>query len=119
MSVNATQTITTMGWTKRSPTYLYTILPVTFIALLTYTAIGYALWQMSAGQISGTTFDPTNPIHLVMASSTRVPARTEERCLAGESIGIRMNEDLQVELHDVVGVDGVVRKGFKLLDSMW
>ncbi|KAF8546892.1 hypothetical protein OG21DRAFT_1022811 [Imleria badia] len=75
VTVTGYHTVTIMGWSKRSPTYLYAVLPVTFFFLLTNIAIGYALWHMFVERHSRkklATFDPTNPLHLIMVSSTRV-----------------------------------------------
>lgn len=84
--------------------------------LLTYIAIGYALWQGKGF----TTFDPTNPIHLIMVSSTR---GNEPDDLKGEALGgfsdrgIQDNEDRRVELDNVHTGDGRVRRRFKLVSS--
>ncbi|KAF8443183.1 hypothetical protein L210DRAFT_3644048 [Boletus edulis BED1] len=106
-TVHGTHTIVTMGWSKRSPTYLYTVFPLTLFALLTYATIGYALWHILVTRTTRcqyATFDPTNPLHLIMVSSTRVPGGKDN--LEGETIGkfnsggIQDNEDLRVQLND-------------------
>ena len=121
VAVAGYHTVTIMGWSKRSPTYLYTVLPVTFFFLLTYAAIGYALWHMFVERHSGkkfATFDPTNPLHLIMVSSTRVSSEKEAWNLEGETLGgfdapgIQENEDLQVQLADVDSADKRLRKRF-------
>ncbi|KAF8428409.1 hypothetical protein L210DRAFT_3508754 [Boletus edulis BED1] len=64
----------------RSPTYLYTVLPVMLFALFTYAAIGYSLWHIFAERKRGhkfATFGPTDPIHLIMVSSMREPGGKE------------------------------------------
>lgn len=112
-----------MGWNKRSKIYLYTVIPVSFFALLTYIAIGYALWQTFVEQSKGrnfTIFDPTNPIHLIMVSSTRgnEPGNLKGETLGGFSKrGIQDNEDRRVQLDNVCIDDGRVRRRFKLLSS--
>ncbi|KAF8548269.1 hypothetical protein OG21DRAFT_781446 [Imleria badia] len=121
VSVTGHHTITIMGWSKRSPTYLYTVLPVTFFFLFTYAAIGYALWHMFVERHSKkkfATFDPTNPLHLIMVSSTRVSGEKEACNLEGERLGgfdsrgIQDNEDIRVQLEDVDSADGQLRKRF-------
>ncbi|KAG9308885.1 hypothetical protein JVU11DRAFT_11345 [Chiua virens] len=136
------QTITTIGWAKRSPIYLYTVLPVTIFLILTYAAIIYVLYELTReGGYKFTTFDPTNPLHLIMVSSTRGPlpdggsskGTSDERHpvlnqgsgknLEGEKLGdfsrmgIQYNHTVTVELADVVGQDSegleAMRKHFK------
>ncbi|KAF9218267.1 hypothetical protein BS17DRAFT_823283 [Gyrodon lividus] len=86
-SVQGTQMITTMGWTAVKPTYLYTLIPVTLTAFLTYIAIFICLRHaleperddvegIKSGTdangeppVDNTEFDITNPIHLVIASA--------------------------------------------------
>ena len=61
-----------MGWSKTHPIYLYTVLPITFFAVFTYAAIGYALFRIfsiSRNSQDLVTFDPTDPLHLILASS--------------------------------------------------
>ncbi|KAN0081466.1 hypothetical protein V8E55_009090 [Tylopilus felleus] len=64
-------TVTTVGWTKTHPIFLYTVLPMTFFAVFTYAAIGYVLlFSNSRNSQEPVAFDPTDPLHLILASST-------------------------------------------------
>ncbi|KAG9308890.1 hypothetical protein JVU11DRAFT_11350 [Chiua virens] len=105
ISFNGYQTVSTVGWAKKSPIYLYTILPVTFFACLTYAAIGYSVWNiLHIGGRVCTDFDPTDPLQLMMASSTRVvdelPGLEGENLGGFDEVGIRNNEDVRVKLKD-------------------
>ena len=106
--VSGHEEITTMGWYRRSAVWGYMIIPITFVALMLYTAVGYTLWhtiQERRGHKSFTRFDPSNPVHLMTASSARDPSDEKGdlgRCLTGfEPGGIGQNENLRVELKDV------------------
>ncbi|KAH7882016.1 hypothetical protein F5I97DRAFT_1911081 [Phlebopus sp. FC_14] len=71
VAINGNQNIVTMGWSKESPAYLYTVLPLTFIASLTFSAVVYSLvraWKERRDNTQST-FDASNPLHLVMASA--------------------------------------------------
>ncbi|KIJ65845.1 hypothetical protein HYDPIDRAFT_27073 [Hydnomerulius pinastri MD-312] len=93
VSMQGTQTVTTIGWSAAKPTYLYTLIPVTLTAFLTYFAILLCLWHASKhehyephpGEVGedvksgrnvdeeihadNSKFDVTDPIHLVVASA--------------------------------------------------
>ncbi|KAH0832929.1 hypothetical protein J3R83DRAFT_11896 [Lanmaoa asiatica] len=73
IALSGHETIMTMGWYRRSATYGYTIIPITIVALMMYAAVAYTLWHVfiERGHESFTTFDPSNPIHVMMVSSAR------------------------------------------------
>ena len=109
-----------MGWYRRSAIWGYTIIPITIVALMAYTAVGYTLWNvlMERGHESFTRFDPSNPVQLMMVSSTRDRSDAKDNLdgwLAGfERGGIAKNEDLRVELANVGGPD---RKRLKVTND--
>ena len=87
---------------------------------MAYTAVGYTLWNvlMERGHESFTRFDPSNPVQLMMVSSTRDRSDAKDNLddwLAGfERGGIAKNEDLRVELANVGGPD---RKRLKVTND--
>ncbi|KIJ59590.1 hypothetical protein HYDPIDRAFT_33030 [Hydnomerulius pinastri MD-312] len=128
VDVTGKHTIVTMGWSKRSPAYLYTVLPLTFVALLTFLAIAHSLvltWPEHRSQTTLHTFDPSNPVHLIMVSSAGAPAggsltkehQTKMPDLEGrlegfDAEGIKANELVRVQLGELDGD----RKGFGVVD---
>ena len=113
------ETITTMGWYRRSSIWEYTIIPITIVALMLYAAVAYTLWQVfiERGQELFSRFDPSNPIHLMMVSSTRDRNDAMDDLddwLGGfEPGGIGKNENLRVKLTDV----GQHRKRFMVTNN--
>ncbi|KAG1785262.1 uncharacterized protein HD556DRAFT_1423453 [Suillus plorans] len=111
--VNGTMYISTIGWTRRSGTYFISILPFTVITILMFASALYSFLQ-ARKRNSGyrTTFDPSNPLHLIMASaeagkaSTVAPADGSLRLQGFDDIGITANERVKVQLQD----DGVGKK---------
>ena len=73
---------------------------------------------MERGHESFTRFDPSNPVHLMMVSSTRDRGDNKDDLddwLAGfEHGGIGRNENLRVQLMNVAGPD---RKQFKVIND--
>ncbi|KAG2071612.1 hypothetical protein BDR04DRAFT_1117606 [Suillus decipiens] len=63
--VNGTMYISTIGWTRRSATYLLAILPVTTVIILTFACALYSK-DSSDHRI---TFDVSDTLHLMMASA--------------------------------------------------
>ncbi|KAG6380455.1 hypothetical protein JVT61DRAFT_8596 [Boletus reticuloceps] len=106
--VSGHETIVAMGWYRQSAIWGFTIFPITAVALMMYAAVAYTLWHVfTAGcQESFDTFDPSNPIHVMMVSSTRDSNDTKDNLddsLAGfERGGIARNEELRVQLTNVV-----------------
>ena len=107
ISLNGSETIRTMGWCRRSSIWEYTIIPITVVALMMYAAVAYTLWQVFIKQDkeSFSRFDPSNPIHLMMVSSTRDHNDANddlEDWLGGfERGGIGKNENMRVQLMHV------------------
>ena len=108
-----------MGWYRRSSIWEYTIIPITIVALMLYAAVAYTLWQVfiERGQELFSRFDPSNPIHLMMVSSTRDRNDAMDDLddwLGGfERGGIGKNENLRVKLTDV----GQHRKRFMVTNN--
>jgi len=102
------ETITTMGWYRGSAAWGYTIIPITVVAFMTYAAVAYTLrhvvieWRRNESLI---TFDPSDPIHVMMVSSTRAGNDAtddlEDQLGGFDSDGIKKNEKLRVELTNV------------------
>jgi len=96
-----------MGWYRRSPIWEYTIIPITVVALMMYAAVAYTLWQVfiKRDKESFSRFDPSNPIHLMMVSSTRDHNDADddlEDWVGGfERGGVGRNENLRVQLMHV------------------
>jgi hypothetical protein len=97
-----------MGWYRKSATWGFTIIFITIVALMMYAVLAYALWHVISGRWknrSSAWVDPSDPVHLIMVSSTRDPNDDEDALdalLDGfESDGLRKNEDLRVKLTDV------------------
>ncbi|KAG2095322.1 uncharacterized protein F5147DRAFT_718669 [Suillus discolor] len=110
--VNGTMYISTIGWTRRSA-YFISILPFTVITILMFASPLYSILH-ARKRNSGyrTTFDPSNPLHLIMASaeagkaSTVAPAVGSLRLQGFNDIEITANERVKVQLQD----DGVGKK---------
>ncbi|KAG1750086.1 hypothetical protein EDB19DRAFT_1904339 [Suillus lakei] len=68
--VNGTMYISTIGWTRRSGTYILAILPITIITILTFACALYSILQARKEHSRyRTTFDVSNTLHLIMASA--------------------------------------------------
>ncbi|KIK38653.1 hypothetical protein CY34DRAFT_809139 [Suillus luteus UH-Slu-Lm8-n1] len=96
--VDGTMYISTIGWTRRSATYLLAILPITIITILTFACALYSMLQSRKEKLEGgyrTTFDVSNTLHLIMASAAG------SLTLEGfNTNGIIVNEGLKVKLQD-------------------
>ncbi|KAG1815343.1 hypothetical protein EV424DRAFT_1107063 [Suillus variegatus] len=115
--VNGTMYISTIGWTRWSRTYFISILPFTIITILMFACALYSIMEAQKRN-SGykTTFDPSNPLHLIMASaeagkaSPVAPADGSLRLQGFDNHGITANERVKVQLQD----DGVGKKFVKV-----
>ncbi|KAH7925153.1 hypothetical protein BV22DRAFT_459426 [Leucogyrophana mollusca] len=102
-----TMFVDTMGWSYHSSTSLLALIPTTTIALLTFAAITCSLcWGAKVKSLDKGSdevlFDPTDSLHVVMASS----ARGLTGVLKGFSpSGLRENEELRVRIR-LVGDGG-------------
>jgi hypothetical protein len=94
--VDGTMYISTIGWTRRSATYLLAILPITIITILTFACALYSMLQSRRENGSYmTTFDVSNTLHLIMASAAG------SLTLEGfNTNGIIINEGLKVKLQN-------------------
>lgn len=107
IAVTGNETITTMGWYRRSPVWAYTIIPITVVAFMLYAAVAYTLWNVFSerGHESFTEVDPSNPIHVMMVSSARDCSEANNNLddyLAGfERGGIGKNENTRVQLMNI------------------
>ena len=111
IGLSGNEAIVTTGWYRQSQTYGYTIIPITLFALMLYAAVGYTLWHVliERGHESFTTFDPSNPTHVMMVSAARDTTGIDSKendhlgdWLAGfESGGMAKNERLRVRLTNV------------------
>ena len=66
-SLNGTMFVTTFGWSSGHPTYTFVVGVLTVIWALTIAAAVYSLSK--ADPPTELLFDPSNPVHLMMASS--------------------------------------------------
>ncbi|KAG2090216.1 uncharacterized protein F5147DRAFT_780401 [Suillus discolor] len=111
--VNGTMYISTIGWTRRSATYFISILPFTVITIVMFASALYSFLQARKRNSSyRTTFDPSNPLHLIMASAEAGKASTVASAVGSlrlqgfDDNGITANERVKVQLQD----DGVGKK---------
>jgi hypothetical protein len=94
--VNGMMYISTIGWTRRSATYLLAILPITIITILTFACTLYSIleaWKDDSGY--KTTFDVSNPLHLIMASaagSLKLRDFNEEGIITNEGMEVQLKE---------------------------
>ncbi|KAF9235415.1 hypothetical protein BU15DRAFT_64862 [Melanogaster broomeanus] len=75
--LNGTVSILTVGWANRGAIYIFSILPLGIVTVLTVTAAVYSLikaWQDPGKQ---TSFDISNTLHLIMASAEGSTPRAE------------------------------------------
>jgi hypothetical protein len=109
--VNGTMYISTIGWTRRSTSYLLAILPITITTILTFACALYSILQARKGRGSHrTTFDVSNTLHLIMASAAG------SLTLEGfNTNGIIVNEGVKVQLHESKNDNGV--KKFVIADQ--
>ncbi|KAG1816002.1 uncharacterized protein BJ212DRAFT_1481065 [Suillus subaureus] len=110
-SLNGTMFITTYGWYRGHLTYIYILVVFTVIWAVTVSAAAYSLIQECTHPHTGPTFDASNPVHLMMASS----AGGLETLTRFENNGALENERTRVRLldgRDVVPDDAVGEKTY-------
>lgn len=104
--VNGTMYISTIGWTRRSTSYLVALLPITIITILTFACALYSI--LHARKENGSyriTFDASNTLHLIMASAAgSLPLEDFN------NRGIINNEDVKVQLVESKNDYGVKKK---------
>ncbi|KAG1842187.1 hypothetical protein DFJ58DRAFT_748255 [Suillus subalutaceus] len=99
-SLNGTMFVTTYGWYRGRPTYIYVLIVFTVIWVVTVSAAVYSLIQDCIHPRTGPIFDASNPVHLMMASS----AGGLEALARFEDNGALENEHARVRLLDGRGV---------------
>ncbi|KAG2354565.1 hypothetical protein BDR07DRAFT_1464984 [Suillus spraguei] len=104
--VNGTMYISTIGWTQRSATYLPAVIPSTILTILTFAC---ALYSILRNRGYRTTFDPSNTLHLIMASAAG--SLTLEDFSKN---GIINNEDVRVWLDESEKDDETTKKFVKV-----
>ncbi|KIK77954.1 hypothetical protein PAXRUDRAFT_834783 [Paxillus rubicundulus Ve08.2h10] len=91
----------TIGWANRGPIYIFSILPLGIVTLLTITAAVYSLvesWKERHDKEKRTSFDVSDTLHLIMASAEGGLASK----LSGfNEQGLIDNEKLQVNLTEL------------------
>ncbi|KAG1763120.1 hypothetical protein EV702DRAFT_1221159 [Suillus placidus] len=113
--VNGTMYISTIGWTRRSATYLLAILPITIITILTFACASYSILQARKENNSyRTTFDPANALHLIMASAAGNLTLKDFN-----KNGIINNEGVKVQLEESKNDDGVKKKFVIADQDIW
>ncbi|KAG2039838.1 hypothetical protein BDR03DRAFT_950512 [Suillus americanus] len=103
--LNGTMFIATYGWDRGRLTYLYILCIFTAIWLVTVSAAVYSLFQECIRPRSCPTFDASNPVHLMVASS----AGGLESLAKFKDDGASENEHAQVRLRDVASGDAAGR----------
>ncbi|KAG1883592.1 hypothetical protein F4604DRAFT_1677355 [Suillus subluteus] len=98
--LNGTMHILTYGWDRKRPTYIYILCVFVVIWTVTVSAAVYSLIQERTHPRTGPTFDASNPVHLMMASS----AGGLETLAGFEDNGALANERARVRLLDGRGV---------------
>ncbi|KAH7927040.1 hypothetical protein BV22DRAFT_1007825 [Leucogyrophana mollusca] len=68
-NITGTMQVLTVGWARRGPTYLLAVIPITIVAALTFAAVAYSLRGRIKHDHAVASFDISDTIHLVMASS--------------------------------------------------
>ncbi|KAG1820915.1 uncharacterized protein BJ212DRAFT_968379 [Suillus subaureus] len=105
--LNGTMYITTYGWYRGRRTYIYTLVIFTVIWAVTVSAAVYSLIQERTHPRSCTTFDASNPVHLMVASSAgglETLARFEDNvALENEHARVRLLDGRDVAPDDAVG----------------
>ncbi|KAG1733800.1 hypothetical protein EDB19DRAFT_2041090 [Suillus lakei] len=102
--VNGIMYISTIGWTRRSATYLLAILPITIITILTFACALYSILEARKERGSYRTFDASNTLHLIMASAAG-SLKLEDF----DDNGIVNNEGVKVQLENNDGAMEFVR----------
>ncbi|KAF8836199.1 hypothetical protein BDN67DRAFT_911641 [Paxillus ammoniavirescens] len=101
--VNGNMTMITVGWANRGPIYIFSILPLGIVTLLTMMAVIYSLvqsWKERHDPHKRTSFDVSDTLHLIMASAQGGLAMD----LAGfDAEGLKKNEGIAVQLTELSG----------------
>ncbi|KAF8835841.1 hypothetical protein BDN67DRAFT_1072221 [Paxillus ammoniavirescens] len=101
--LSGNMSMVTMGWADRGPIYIFSILPLGIVTLLTMIAAIYSLvqsWNERHDAGKRTSFDVSDTLHLIMASAEGGLASK----LSGfDEQGLNENEKLQVNLTELPG----------------
>ncbi|KIK94964.1 hypothetical protein PAXRUDRAFT_827478 [Paxillus rubicundulus Ve08.2h10] len=99
--VTGNMTMITVGWANRGPIYIFSILPLGIVTLLTMIAVLYSLvqsWKERHDPHKRTSFDVSDTLHLIMASAQGGLAAD----LAGfDQEGLKKNEGIAVQLTEL------------------
>jgi hypothetical protein len=90
----------TMGWANRGPIYIFSILPLGIVTLLTMIAAIYSLvqsWNERHDPKKRTSFDVSDTLHLIMASAegglaSKLSGFDEQGLIENEKLRINLTE---------------------------
>ncbi|KIJ12368.1 hypothetical protein PAXINDRAFT_14847 [Paxillus involutus ATCC 200175] len=99
-NLRGNMTMVTMGWADRGPIYIFSILPLGIVTLVTMTAALYGLvqsWNECHDAGKRTPFDVPNTLHLIMASAegglaSKLSGFYEKGLNDNESIPVKLTE---------------------------
>ncbi|KAF9235412.1 hypothetical protein BU15DRAFT_77996 [Melanogaster broomeanus] len=98
-SYNGTMSVLTVGWANRGPIYIFSILPLGIVTLLTMMATVYSLIKAAQDPDKQTSFDISNTFHLIMASAEGSTAGGLTSALHGfDDAGLIKNEKVRIRL---------------------
>ncbi|KIK75814.1 hypothetical protein PAXRUDRAFT_18663 [Paxillus rubicundulus Ve08.2h10] len=102
-TLNGTMSVLTMGWANRGPIYIFSILPLGIVTLLTVMTAIYSLvqsWKERHDPWKQTSFDVSDTLHLIMASAE---GGLTSKLWGFDKIGLIANEKMQVQLTELKG----------------
>ncbi|KIJ17974.1 hypothetical protein PAXINDRAFT_97529 [Paxillus involutus ATCC 200175] len=101
--LNGTMFVLTMGWANRGPIYIFSILPLGIVTLLTVLTAIYSLvqaWKERHDPWKQTSFDASDTLHLIMASAE---GGLTSKLWGFDRTGLIANENIQVQLTELQG----------------
>ncbi|KAF8841341.1 hypothetical protein BDN67DRAFT_967390 [Paxillus ammoniavirescens] len=101
--LNGTMFVLTMGWANRGPIYIFSILPLGIVTLLTVMTAIYSLvqsWKERHDPWKQTSFDASDTLHLIMASAE---GGLTSKLWGFDRTGLIANEKIQVQLTELQG----------------
>ncbi|KIJ61764.1 hypothetical protein HYDPIDRAFT_169550 [Hydnomerulius pinastri MD-312] len=101
--LNGTMYMMTMGWANRGPIYIFSILPLGIVTLLTVVTAMYSLvqsWKERHNEHKQTSFDVSDTLHLIMASAE---GNLTSKLSGFDDAGLLQNEAVKVQLHELPG----------------
>jgi hypothetical protein len=99
--LNGTMLMVTIGWANHGPIYIFSILPLGMVTLLTTIAAIYSLvqsWKERHDPHRRTSFDVSDTLHLIMASAQGGLA---DHLLGFDAKGLMDNESIKVTLTEL------------------